>query len=351
MHSIHSDFRKGIVKLRITDADDLWYLSHIIEPDDLLTGKTTRKIKIGEGENAKVTKKTMTLTIQAETVNFDENGTTLRINGKIREGPEDIPRDSYHSISLEEGSEFKLQKEKWLSFQKQKLQEASEKKYNYLLCLFDREEALIALTKKRGYKILVKIKGDVPKKTKTVDVRKDFYQELIKAIETHFERHNPEQVIIASPAFYKEDLIKRISEGELKKKIVLATCSDVAESSLDEVMKRPELSSTLKQSRAREEKMLVDELLKEIQKDKLAAYGSIEVKRAVDGGAVKQLLITDRHVKEKRGSDDYKELDEMMKIVDKQQGEIHIISSEQESGKKLDGLGGIAALLRFRLEW
>ena len=63
MDIIHSDFRKGVVKLRVNDMDDLWYLSHIIDTGDLVKGKTTRKIKIGDGENAKTVKKTLTLKV------------------------------------------------------------------------------------------------------------------------------------------------------------------------------------------------------------------------------------------------------------------------------------------------
>ena len=60
MRIITSDFKKGFVKIKITDPEDLWYLSQIIEPGDLLTAKTTRKVKIGDGEDAKVDKKTLT---------------------------------------------------------------------------------------------------------------------------------------------------------------------------------------------------------------------------------------------------------------------------------------------------
>ena len=38
-------------------------------------------------------------------------------------------------------------------------------------------------------------------------------------------------------------------------------------------------------------------------------------------------------------------------VGDKAKGEIEIISSEHEGGKKLDGLGGIAAILRFKLNY
>ena len=220
MQIINQDYKKGFVKLRVTEQDDLWYLSQLIDPGDLIKGKTTRKIKIGDGENAKVTKKTMTLKIEAETIDFGSTGITLRINGKVKEGMEEVPKDSYHSITLEEGSEFLLEKPSWLSYQKQRLQEASEKKYLYLFCLLDREEALFAISKKFGYEILVKIKGDVPKKSKEVNISKDFHQELIKALETYVVRNCPERIIIASPAFYKEDLAKKIKDEGIKNKMV-----------------------------------------------------------------------------------------------------------------------------------
>src|SRR3989344_2240603 len=155
MEIIKSDFKKGLVSLRVTAKDDLWYLSHLIEPGDLIKSKTTRKVKIGDADNA----------------------AALRINGKIKEGTHDAPLDSYHSLSLELGSEAAIEKDNWLSLQKQKLKEASEKKYNYLFCLLDREEALLALTEKSGYDILARLHGDVPKKARKTEVSKNFYQD------------------------------------------------------------------------------------------------------------------------------------------------------------------------------
>jgi protein pelota len=344
----HTDYHKGIVELRINDLEDLWYLSHLIDPGDLVRGKTTRKVKLGDGENAKVVKKNYTLTVEAETVDFSSAGNELRVNGRIKEGPEDLPHDSYHAISLEIGTEFTLTKKNWLEYQKNKLKEATEKRSTYLLCLFDREEALFALTKKSGYEILTRIKGEVPKKSKDDTIKKDFYEEIIKILTEYHERLKPENVIVASPAFYKEDLLKRVSNSQLKEKMVLATCSDVEETSLDEVIKRPELAPLLKSSRMRKEKLLVEELLSEINKEGLAVYGFSETKQAIESGAVLKLLLTDEFVSKERASGNYQELDELMKIVDSSQGEIHIISAEQESGKKLNGLGGIAALLRYK---
>ena len=348
MQLITSDFKKGSVKIKVTDQDDFWYLSHLIDQGDIIRGKTTRKIKIGDSENAKSVKKTYTLSIQAETVELTEN--SVRVNGKVTEEMEDVPKGSYQSITLEEGSEFILEKEQWLSYQKQKLQEACEKKFDYLLCLFDREEVLFALTKKFGYEILTTLKGEVQRKAKAVEIKKDFQEEIIKTLASYYERYQPSAVILASPAFYKEDLYQKIPPSRLKKKIVLATCSDISERSLDEVMRRPELAETLKHSRARQEQILVEELLKEINKNDKAAYGWSEVEEAANHGSVLKLLLTDNFIHKKRLSGEFVEVEQCMKAVDSLQGEIHIISSDSDAGKRLNGLGGIAAILRYK-QW
>ncbi len=348
MHFIHQDFRKGIVTLRVTDGDDLWYLSQLIEPGDLLRGTASRKLKIGEGENAKTTKKTFTVTIQAETIQFSSSGTSLRINGKIKDGPEDIPRESYQAIELELGNDCSIEKKQWFSYQRQKLREAGEKRYIYILCLMDREEALFALTKKSGFEILLRLKGDVPKKGKFVDVKKDFHQELLQLFSSYAERYHPEAIIIASPAFYKDDFAQKLPD-DLRQKVVLAVCSDVDEANLQEVMKRPELEKTLLQSRLRHETMMVEEFLRELHNDGAAAYGWEEVRSAMHNGAVAKLLLTDQCIRRHREQGSYAHLDELMKQVDAQHGEIALLSSEHEAGKQIDGLGGIAALLRYKI--
>lgn len=349
MNIINTDFKQGIVKLMVNDPEDLWYLSHLVEAGDLVRGKTTRKIKIGEGENAKTAKKTFTLKIEAESIDLSVAGDSLKINGKIIEGPEDVPKGSYQSITLTEGEAFSLEKKKWLTYQKQKLQESAEKKYNYLLCLLDREEALFALTKKNGHEVLTTLKGEVEKKATPVEIKKHFYQEIIKIIEEYNQRYQPERIIIASPAFYKDDLFKIINSA-LKHKIVLSVCSDISDSSISEVLRRPELAEVLKNSRAREEELLVDELLSEINKNNLCAYGEKEVYEAINAGAVRKLLLTDNYIKRKKESGHFFTLDQNMQNTDALNGEIHLLSSINKSGKRIDGLGGIAAILRYKIK-
>ena len=48
MKLIFSDFKKHTAKVKVENLDDLWYLNQIIEKNDIIKGKTLRKIKIGE---------------------------------------------------------------------------------------------------------------------------------------------------------------------------------------------------------------------------------------------------------------------------------------------------------------
>jgi protein pelota len=57
---------------------------------------------------------------------------------------------------------------------------------------------------------------------------------------------------------------------------------------------------------------------------------------------VETLLIVDNVVRNK----DY---ERMMKAVEDQRGTVIVVSELHEGGKKLDSIGGMAALLRFKL--
>ncbi len=353
MKILKKDFDKGFVKLKVEDVDDLWYLSHIIDSGDYVKGETFRKIKIGESDsrNMKVIKRKIFVKINVEKIEFHKYSDILRVSGKITEGPEDISLGSYHTFNIESQSIFSLEKEEFLGFQKEKLDEACKPKtFGVLLCVFDREEAVFALMKNYGYEVLTELKGDVQKKADPESVESNrFYKDIIKAMKDYVQRYNINKIVVGSPAFWKEYLLKEIDEDELKQKIITASCNNIGKNGLDELVKRPEVVSALKDDRVVKETGFVEELLKEIKKDGPVVYGFNETKNAVDSGAVKELLISDALIMKLRQNDDYEKLDSLMKSANRLKADIHIISSENDAGKKLEGLGGIGAILRFKI--
>ena len=89
----------------------------------------------------------------------------------------------------------------------------------------------------------------------------------------------------------------------------------------------------------------------EVAKEGLGVYGIRETEKAGNAGAVKVLLLTDKFIHKRREEGKYDKIDSLMKIIDDMKGEVHIISSEFEPGKKLDGLGGIGGILRYKLTY
>lgn len=354
MKIINKNLKKGKLKVRVENIDDLWYLSNVIDPGDIIKGKTLRKIKIGEKEQRKinVVKKPVFITLKTEKVEFHKYSNVLRVLGIIVEGPDDIPKGSHHTFNLEENTVFSIIKPSWLNYHLDRIKVAcEEKKPSILICVFDREEAYFALLKKKGYELLSKIKGDVQKKASEKRVKSSFYGLIIKTIKDYVKRYKIEKIVLASPAFWKEELLKEVKDDDIKDKIVQATCSSADEKAINEVLKRPELKEALKQERAAEEAKVVDELLAEISKNNLATYGLKETKSAVNAGAAKMLLITDSFIHKKRQENKFEEIDSLMKTTEKLKGKIMIISSENDASKKLDGLGGIGSILRYKLSY
>lgn len=349
MKIIGSNFKQGEAKVKVESSDDLWYLSQIIDEGDTVKGKTLRKIKVG-GEEREAIRKPVFLSLQVEKAEFTAN--SLRVAGKILEGPEDVPHGSYHTFNVEEGTIITIIKEKWFGYQIDRLKEACQAKMpKILICVFDREDAFFALMKRAGYDLISQIKGSVAKKGVEGSVKGDFYSEIIHMLEEYNKRYDLDKIILASPSFWKEELFKVLKNDELKKKILPATCSSADQSAIDEVLKRNEVQQALQEERVSKEIALVEELLSEISKQGLAAYGFDEVEQAATLGAIRDLLVTDSLIAKTRENGTFSRLETLMRLADGIKAKIIIVSAEHAGGKKLDGLGGIGAVLRFKLHY
>lgn len=348
MKILKKDLKHGEVKLLVETPEDVWYLSQIIDSGDTLKGKTPRKVKATEEATAE--KRLVFLSLQVEKIDFE--GALLRATGKILDGPEDVPRGTYHSFVLEPGIIITVIKPKWYSYQLDRLKEAAELKLPaVIICVFDREEAYFARMKRDGYELLGQIRGDVAKKGMDQKVKGSFYEQIIKELEAYDTRYKAGYIILASPSFWKEELLKVLRNDTLRKKLIQATCSSVDEGAIDEVLKRDEVKTALQHERVSRELRLVEQVMSEIAKQGVAVYGLKQVENASAAGAIATLLVTDKIITKSREENTFGRIDALLKNVDKQKGKVVLISSAHSGGKKLDGLGGVAALLRYKLSY
>lgn len=341
MKILLKDIRRGILKLVPTNRDDLWLLSQVINRHALVSSKTTRKIKLSE---TKVEKKTYYLQIMVEKVELEEE--LLRLNGRVESEVEDIPKGSYHSLNIGLNDDLKIE-QKWLRYQIDKIEESTKERLSILLVVLDRESVYFAKLQEQGYKVLANFEGDVEKKHEGLAAKGGFYKQVGKKLKEYDERFKLDRVVIGSPAFFKEDFMKELDDAWLKKKITLATCSSVSENAFGEILKRDEIKNTLQQARIQEELELVDRLFGAIGKGRKFCYGLNEVKEKANSGAVEILLVSSGLIGKYREEDKFEDLEGIMLIVEQTKGKVVIVDSKNEAGKRLDGISGIAGILRY----
>jgi len=334
MQILKKDLKHGKVMLRIDNPEDLWHLEHILEPGNLVKSRTMRKVSVkAGGEHKLVDKKPMTLTIALEKTGFDETSGTLRLSGKIVEGPPDTKLSSYHTLQVKPGSVITVEKPGWMKHQLRRIEESRVKRPVLLLCAIDREEADIAKLLESGLKMLGHIESQDPEN------REAYHSEILRFVGN---QQGWERLIIAGPGFEAENMIKFIRESspDVARKCMLEKCSHTGISGISEVIKRSG-ERLLRETRVAREAALVEEVLSRIKSGGLVTYGHAEVRKAVALGAVETLIVSREKIKD---------FEQIAGEAERMGGEVSFVTADHGPGEQFLHLGGIAALLRFRIE-
>ena len=291
-------------------------------------------------------------------------------------------------------------------FHTEHLQEMLREKETYGILLLDASEATLATLQGRRLEIVRELTSGVPGKTRAGGQSARRYERLRDmrlqeyftrvghhANETFLPIENLKGLILGGPGPTKYDFEK----GEylsymLKDKILdVIDTSYVEEQGVKEIVnKAPEI---MRKIRYIEEKKLMQQFLYEIGHDTgLVTYGEEDVRRALETGAVRTLLLSDAvdtmRVTLKCNACGYQEqqslrsqmltsleqdlsgkpcpkckapalgvaetqdlIDNFAQLAEYTNAEVEIISSETEEGQMLkNSFGGIAAILRFKTQ-
>ncbi len=350
MKILKQDKKEGIIKLLPESLDDLWHLSYIIETNDHITSKTTRRIQDNTGDklrNDRGVKKTFFLEVNVENINFHLFTGKLRLTGTIIKGPEDlIPLGSHHTIEVKLNTPLTIKKYKWSKYALNRLNQAieSSKKLSAIIVVIEDDIATIGLIRQFGIEYHGPIKGTISGK-RIIDKNRNkkilkFYEKITDSL-SKFD--NIANIIIAGPGFVKNDFHNYLKNKHpsLAKKSIIENTGTGGRVGINEVLKKGIVKKLMVENRVSEEMMAIDELLKELSKNSSKiTYGIKQTTKAINMGAVDKLLVLDTLIPKNNISN-------LLETAENMNGQIMVISSQHEGGKQLKSLGEIASILRY----
>jgi protein pelota len=333
-------------------VDDLWHLSHVLEPGDLVSGDTTRRVRRDE-ENVRDTggqREHMYVTIEVDDVEFARFANRLRVGGVIVDGSREDQFGHHHTLNVEERSEVEVEK-RFKPDQMDRLEEAEETADNPAVAIATVEEgeAYVHLVKEYGteeYGAFTRPTG----KGEYAQPRTALFADLAGAL----ARLDVEAIILAGPGFTKSDALSYIEDEypDVAESITVVDTSSAGDRGVHEVLKRGAVDEVQAETRIAREAELIDELTTRMAAGAKASYGIEQVAEAAEFGAVERLLVLDDRLRAERQGDGEWTVDvnEVIETVERQGGEVTVFSAEFDPGQQLTNLGGIAALLRYRLQ-
>jgi len=274
-----------------------------------------------------------------------------------------------HTIDLALKRAFQIHKAKWDAMDVERLNMAANPAKSADLAVVVMEQGLAHLCLITAEMTITKAKVEksIPRKRIGSSSRHDkavlkFYDLLMTAIVRHIDFDVCKCVVLASPAFIKDDFFEHMfrkavntvaSNAELrvlldnKSKFMRVHCSNGHKSSIKQVLSDEATLKRLGDTKASEQTNSLNEFFKLLNVDESrAVYGQRHVEAANESQAIQTLMITDGLFR----SQDLKKREMYVKIVEsaKRNGaDLQIFSSLHVSGEQLTQITGIAAILRF----
>ena len=348
MKILEVDERQKLIRIRVDNEDDLWELYNLLYSGDIVIGRTTREVKTQTSS----WRRPVTLSLKVEWAEMQPMTNRLRIHGIVLESPEDLEiKGKHHTIVLEPGSVITVLKpESWNELDLKRLKTAEQRTvYNALIASIDSEDFAVARITNSGVQLLYQEKVELRTKNKegSQDIETRELKRIGESLKGLVQEIRPQVLIISGPSIYLEKLRKAVKEriGEIR--MIGVETSYGGYPGIREALSKEALRDALKESEAYQEQELMEEFLARIGRDEPVAYGLEPVERASEIGAVETLLIerdlmADPVIRER-----------VVKVVERvlsSRGRVKVFTSNDEARIWLKNMGGIAALLRYRVD-
>ncbi|HTT15700.1 MAG TPA: hypothetical protein VMG81_08025 [Thermoplasmata archaeon] len=346
MRLVHRDANTGTLKLRLETPSDLWRIARLVRPGDTVGASTTRRDPEAPAEvaGAERERRRVFLVVRAEQVEFHGFSKHVRITGPIVEGPFDLGR--HHTLDLAEGDDVVVAKPTLSAAERAILDEGLQGTGDptILLGAVDWGDSSFVRLRGRAIEPVADIRRTIAGKQyeggQAEKDRRTYLDELASVVRR--EGPNATAVVIAGPGFLKEHLVRRLQEDDpaVAKKLKVYPTAESGRVGIDELLRSGKATEALRGSVAAEEAEMVERLVRSLAGGVRAAVGPREVGEAIDAGAAELILLSESLLADPA-------LAPMLDRARAARVRLFVVRDEGEAGKRLAGLGRVAAILRW----
>lgn len=356
----------GTILLRPDVPEDLWHAYNLLHQNDLVRCTTLRKVINTSNTGSTTSSKVRTnLTIRVTKVDFDPISLQVRISGPNVEESKFVKLGAHHTLTLELGRNFRIEKDCWDQIFLDRIEEACNPERGAEIAAVVMQPGLAHLCIVTGSITVTKarIEISIPKKrtgsSNHAKAFKRFYEAVYQAVLRHVDFKQIKCVLCASPGYTKDEFFKYAMEEcvrrddrplmENKGKFVLCKASSGHKHALEEVFSDANIMARMTETKIAKEVEALNRFMRMIDThpDK-AYYGYSHVAKANEELAIDVLLVTDELF---RSSDlvTRKKYVQLVESVRENGGKVYIFSALHVTGVQLNQLSGIAAILRYPL--
>jgi len=342
-------------KLRIESDDDLWVLARLASTGRHLAmlGERRDTTTAESGSRAKAAeRKKMWIELRILNTEYQSYSDILRVHGIIEQAPIDI--GSHHTHLIEIGDEIELiSMVPFPAFDSSLLKDAvdSSNKSNVSVVVVENDEIILFEITSRGLREGATWtmrgggkRGDV---RTSESVAQSFQKQVAKEILAATSTELP--MILCGPGHAREKLRSVILEIEPERNLRLIGTSMAGRAGANEVIREGLANEFLEDHAINKEIQLLEEVWKRISSNGAVAYGEQALVRAMSEGAIETLLVAIDLLRDEETQLDDKLLRDWVQGLDAIGGQLIQCSTDHDAGEQLLGLGGVVALLRYKM--
>lgn len=343
-------------RIRVESVDDLWAMARLIRPgiSFAMLGERRDQTTGGEegGRSKQSERKKMWIQLKVLSAEHQPFSDTLRVHGTIESAPIDIGLHHTHLVELRD--ELVLLSPKGFSRVDRDLlndAENASKRGQVALLVVEGDEMMLYFVTGRGLRESATWtmrgggkRGDL---RQNEGISKQFRATVVNGLTQQLDDELP--LVICGPGHNRDRMMDNLKAAGHQRAMVSIATSMGGRGAANEVLREGLAGTLLSEHHMVKEITLLEEAWRRLSTNGAVAYGSHELVRAMNEGAIETLLISADLIRNDESNIDGKPWEQWASQLNGLGGTIVQCSTDHDNGDQLLGIGGAIALLRYRM--